>query len=755
MEQRGRDGYSKNLNQNVRAQAPAQAQVAAPAQGARSVMPTEVYIKVRSPANTKCSGKYSLSSDTSKTKWQCAARGMFLFSDPGGYWIIGDAELMRTGQGWFASHRPHNGTPPHDTSLRWAFVRKGGTQWENSAPITFSTTPSSASDSGDENLPRRAPAPAGSNTSLFQRIAKGSASVSLTDFKAALQSDAIAAEIGVPAKSARDYFYAITNGNPSMTETQLKVFLKLKDWIRHIDVRSTGYISAWDLEMALRKHSTLQSILGVQPHLAQSFMRQLDTEGNGRVRVVDFIKWCSATDAQRRPEHSGQNGGSRLIQAIESKHGKKANLTEGDVRAALSSDRGAQLELGWPEHQVPVIFKIVGCQGRISIAELQDFFRLTSLFNRIDSGRDGFIDAWEFGHALQLDPGLQADLQTSLSNAQKTFKEMDGGHQGTVSFLEFFNYFGHKQKRAPRPQQQNAQPAPRYNNPEEAYVTLKRLGEGSYGVVYLVNRKSDGLPLILKKPKMMPGFNMQDVKNEADLMRRMKHQHIVRFIEAFKDKQGAVVIVTEFCDGGDLRKKMFAHPRGLDQNTALTFFAQTLSALKYLHDRHIMHRDIKPDNIFLTSGGSVKLGDLGLAKQLRPSARGAVTHTVFRGPRGLPSYMAPEQHRGEEHSCAIDIWSLGCVLFEMSTGRVAFKSPEEGAAARGPPQGAPQYCSRLLSAAMVPDQYQRPNAGSILRMMGEHGKAVQDDGCMATYTRERRHREPRNNEVLMHPNKLF
>eukprot|EP00754_Rhynchopus_humris_P010493 Rhum_TRINITY_DN14159_c17_g1::Rhum_TRINITY_DN14159_c17_g1_i1::g.71239::m.71239/K08857/NEK1_4_5; NIMA (never in mitosis gene a)-related kinase 1/4/5 len=777
-------------------------------------LPHTLYVSVQEPGNAVCDGRFLKTSESMNggvVYKQESNPNVWIFTNADGRYAIGDGsrEYFRAQ----ARHAP--GTAPHDRSIPWIFT-PDNKLWCSPAPLQISAAklppPQKAAAQQQQRQPQQqrqaraaaaaaAPAAAAARgrshdakaqqqqqqqqggavstnnnaAASFAGLAKGAATVSLDAFRAALGGSsgaAVAEQLGVPQGSEREYFYAITNGEAAMTETRLAAYLRLRPWLPKIDVRRTGYVTAWDLEAALKSHRALQDLLGVQPHLAQSFMRQLDPDGAGRTKMVDFIKWCSATDVHRHEEGGGAAAVSRVVRRLESRGG--GAVTAAEVRQVLQTDRQAQLELGWPAHQAPVIFKIINRGSAVPPQALATFFRLTSLFNRIDSGRDGFIDAWEFGHALTHDQQLQADLRVRLADAQSVFREIDASHSGSASFLEFYRYFARTlggnaggAAAAARSGSGPAAAAPvRYATPEDAYAVHHKLGEGSYGVVFLVSRKTDGLQVILKKPKMVPGFDMEDVRREAELMQRVKHPHIVRFVEAFKDRRGAVSIVTEYADGGDLRRKLRQFPHGLPQETAYLWAGQTLEALRYLHDRNIMHRDIKPDNIFLTKGGAIKLGDLGLAKQLRQTPRGAVTYTVFRGPAGQPSYMAPEQVRGLEHGPPIDIWSFGCVLYEMCTGRVCFSSPEAAGRAKGPPRNAPAHCYGVLERMLEPDPRARCDAAQALALLSGEDQS----GCMSTYMRERKQRpnmEPGaangavaaagldGNGALLHPNAFF
>ena len=146
------------------------------------------------------------------------------------------------------------------------------------------------------------------------------------------------------------------------------------------------------------------------------------------------------------------------------------------------------------------------------------------------------------------------------------------------------------------------------------------------------------------------------------LMKLRQHPNIVRVLEHFVD-DGRLCIVMEYADGGDLAQRIEAQAASkgslFPENQVVDWFVQICLALKHAHDRKILHRDLKPQNIFLTRKNYVRLGDFGISKVLSNTL--AVASTCV----GTPLYLAPELCEGKEYDGKSDVWSLGAILYEL------------------------------------------------------------------------------------------
>ncbi|RHY23402.1 hypothetical protein DYB25_012505 [Aphanomyces astaci] len=206
------------------------------------------------------------------------------------------------------------------------------------------------------------------------------------------------------------------------------------------------------------------------------------------------------------------------------------------------------------------------------------------------------------------------------------------------------------------------------------YLEERCIGRGSYGCAYLVTEVTSGHKYVVKKIpiELMTDKESKQAFAEVELLSKLHHSFVVQYKENFVE--GTVLhIVMEYCDGGDLTariKALKADDGALFPPTlVLDWFVQMALAIKYLHQRHILHRDLKTSNIFLTRQNIVKLGDFGIARTLDSTMDHAKTVV------GTPYYMSPEVCESKPYSYASDIWALGCVLYEVCTLKHAFDAP--------------------------------------------------------------------------------
>ncbi|XP_069811296.1 serine/threonine-protein kinase Nek2 [Dendropsophus ebraccatus] len=204
----------------------------------------------------------------------------------------------------------------------------------------------------------------------------------------------------------------------------------------------------------------------------------------------------------------------------------------------------------------------------------------------------------------------------------------------------------------------------------EDYEVMYTIGSGSYGKCQKIRRKTDGKVLVWKELDYgtMSESEKQMLVSEVNLLRELKHPNIVRYYDRIIDRTNTTLyIVMEYCEGGDLASliaKCTKERQYLDEDFILRVFVQLALALKDCHKRSdgghtVLHRDLKPANIFLDAKKNVKLGDFGLARILHHDTSFAKTFV------GTPYYMSPEQMNRMSYNEKSDIWSLGCLLYEL------------------------------------------------------------------------------------------
>ncbi|XP_075598018.1 serine/threonine-protein kinase Nek5 isoform X1 [Balearica regulorum gibbericeps] len=205
----------------------------------------------------------------------------------------------------------------------------------------------------------------------------------------------------------------------------------------------------------------------------------------------------------------------------------------------------------------------------------------------------------------------------------------------------------------------------------DKYEIIKEIGEGSFGKIFLAKGKVDNEQCVIKEIDLtkMPMKEKEASQEEVILLAKMKHANIVTFYASMQEKS-KLYIVMEYCDGGDLMKRInMQHGVLFHEDQILSWFVQISLGLKHIHDKKILHRDVKAQNIFLSNNGEVaKLGDFGIARQLNSTMEFA--HTCV----GTPYYLSPEICENRPYNNKTDIWSLGCVLYELC----ALKHPFEG-----------------------------------------------------------------------------
>ena len=254
------------------------------------------------------------------------------------------------------------------------------------------------------------------------------------------------------------------------------------------------------------------------------------------------------------------------------------------------------------------------------------------------------------------------------------------------------------------------------------YRLVRRLGAGGMGEVWLASDEDlDGRPVAIKKmhPHMLA--DAEDVarfQREMRIASRMQHPNIMTIFTTGSDN-GVPFMVMEYLEGSDLGEA----PPGWPADEAARIGREACLALAYAHGLTpgVVHRDIKPANMFICGTGLVKVMDFGIAKAVTGTKLSA-TGTLI----GTLPYMAPEQWLGEPAAFSNDIWAVGCVLYELLSGKLArsYPTPTEyvAAAARRErvaplPGGVPAWLADAVTMMLQPDPVQRPTAAQCVQLL--------------------------------------
>lgn len=233
------------------------------------------------------------------------------------------------------------------------------------------------------------------------------------------------------------------------------------------------------------------------------------------------------------------------------------------------------------------------------------------------------------------------------------------------------------------------------------FEVVCKIGEGAFSTVYKVIRKSDQMMYALKKVKIaqLKNKEKENALNEIRILASIDHPNIVAYKDAFIDDQDdTLCIVMEFLAGGDLYNKITECKKKramIPERLIWRYLIQMVRGLKYLHSMKIVHRDLKSANLFLSDDlKHIKLGDLNVSK--------VVKNRLVYTQTGTPYYASPEVWRDEPYDSKSDIWSLGCVVYEMCN--------------RGPP----------FNARKMEELYQKVQKGAFERIASAYTDELQN-----------------------------
>ena len=205
------------------------------------------------------------------------------------------------------------------------------------------------------------------------------------------------------------------------------------------------------------------------------------------------------------------------------------------------------------------------------------------------------------------------------------------------------------------------------------YLVLSLLGKGSFGAVYKVQKNNDYYAMKIFDLSEKENKYEEYIESEIKILSQIKNDYIIKMYETFKFEKNKICLVMELCEHGDLFKLIINKK---NSNTKFTeseiknYFYEICQGLNYLHKNKIIHRDLKTMNIFLTKDNHIKIGDFGVSKKLNNNI---YAYTFI----GTPYYLSPEMCRNKAYDEKTDMWSLGCILYELITFKKPFDSTSQ------------------------------------------------------------------------------
>jgi class 3 adenylate cyclase/tRNA A-37 threonylcarbamoyl transferase component Bud32 len=370
-----------------------------------------------------------------------------------------------------------------------------------------------------------------------------------------------------------------------------------------------------------------------------------------QLTALDFRDWIREHHPSKSlPEFSvgvGIHSGEVLLCNVGAP-GRGELTAVGDTVNIASRLEGQTKELGWAVIASEATVKASGSAvvvGSRQTVQLRGRTQLTEAFEIIGIASDGDDDA-----SVQIPEDLRLALAANARVAAGAAKAALGITLRMIT-SELATNLGEKQLSV------------------QGYRVLSRIGHGGSSIVYLAERESDKQQVVLKILNAAPGLDealLQRFVQEFDIISSIDHPNVVKiFDRGFSDRRAYIAM--EYFPGGSLAEVIVG---GLSARQALSLLAQAASALREIHARGIIHRDVKPSNLMARPDGSIALADFGIAKRLGNDFGQTQQGEIY----GTPYYISPEQIEGNPATAQSDIYALGIIFHEMLTGGRPFEA---------------------------------------------------------------------------------
>jgi len=324
------------------------------------------------------------------------------------------------------------------------------------------------------------------------------------------------------------------------------------------------------------------------------------------------------------------------------------------------------------------------------------------------TGFSGLPPEWE---ALLKSSGISRD--DAIANPKETIQVLE--------FMEKSDAQSGSQTTQPLPEEkpQTLTDLVSKEDPTHVFTNMEKIGEGAAGEVFCALHVNTKKEVAVKKMEIN-GENLKLLITEIGIMKTSHHDNVVDYVDSYIVEDRQLWVVMEYMDGGCLTDilELFDQVPMNEQQIAHVC-RESLRALSYIHSLHRIHRDIKSDNVLLSTSGFVKLADFGYAAQLTQKQQ--KRNTVV----GTPYWMAPELIRGHDYGTKVDIWSLGIMLMEMAEGeppymefpplRALFLITTKGIPPlKAPHKWSPEF-NDFFSKCLEKEVDKRPEANELLK----------------------------------------